>query len=140
MRVCVFACVCVRVHGCVCYAKAKGVAKVLESCSELTDQYCIVLGNKHWLFSFVNLLKRIINPGAVCFSPSSLHAHTQLPPVTCMCQQKLSLTAAVCAGTTTLGFGGKKKKKKACGIEHLHNNVSVRFVSMSAIHSLREDL
>ena len=72
-----------RVSGCACvcivfYASRKGQreAKAFQSCSEFADQYGIVLGNKQWAFSFVNLLEQIINPGAFS-SPSSLHSvHT----------------------------------------------------------------
>jgi len=70
-----YTCVCSCVCGCL-RAMQENVQKVaweFESCSESADQYHIVLGNKQWAYSFVNLLKHIINPGALFFP---LHSHT----------------------------------------------------------------
>lgn len=93
-------------------AQRQRPAEAFKSCSGFADQYHIVLGNKHWAVSFVNLLKHIINPGALFFSVPlfpSQRTHTQPPPLTYTCQQKLSVTAALCARTGTVGFGGRKK-------------------------------
>lgn len=61
---------------CAIQAQGQRVAEAFKSCSGLPDQYHIVLGNKHWAFSFVNLLKHIINPGALILFPSSLSTYT----------------------------------------------------------------
>lgn len=125
----------------------KGVAKAFELCSDLTDQYRIVLGNKHWAFSFVNLLKHIINPGTLFFLSifsvslsTCTHTHTHLSRLTRMCQQKLSLTAAHCASTRSLGFATKKREKV------VRMNICIT-MSASGLpqcqpfkHRLREDL
>jgi len=72
MHVYVCLCVCVCACVCVCVWRQAGLrgSGALASCSEPSDQYHIVLGNKHWALSFVNLVEHIINPGALFSSPS----------------------------------------------------------------------
>lgn len=91
-----YACAYAYVSVCVQHKQRdKGAAKAFELCSELTDQYRIVLGNKHWAFSFVNLLKHIINPGTLFLlsifsvslstrthTPFSSHPHVSTETVT----------------------------------------------------------